>query len=440
MTCEARLKEWAKGSLAPLATLRAEPPWDDLAPLARMIDDASLVGLGEGVHCAAEPLEFRNRLFRFLVEEKGFTAIAIESGLVESRIVHEYVRGGPGDLSMIMRHGFSWTFDLLPQNRALVAWLRARNADPHCVRKINFYGFDVPGSIGPPHATHGVNAALVSALEYLTDVDAASAENFHGRLGQDADQSVYPRMSAVERDALTVCIADLVALLEREKARYLAVSSEHDYEWGYRAAICARQLDDQLRRIPLAWQPSGPPFPSEQTLFLLDMSDMRDRDQADNLRWIAEREGPSGKILIFAHRYHLSATPVTRSFFVGSRRVEHHHEMAGSYLKRFFGKRLITIGNLIGRGQAACGDYRENIDPAPPDSIDGFVSGVEVPCFVLDLRSAPVALSHCLDQERSRAHAQGRYSFSLALGRAFDLLLHFGSVSPACGRDDGRAT
>jgi len=51
--------------------------------------------LSEGVHGAAEPLEFRNRVLQYLVEAKAFTAIAIESGIVESRTVHDYVRGGP---------------------------------------------------------------------------------------------------------------------------------------------------------------------------------------------------------------------------------------------------------------------------------------------------------------------------------------------------------
>src|SRR6185437_3964893 len=53
--------------------------------LSQWIGPAAIVAFGEGSHLAREPLEFRNALFRYLVEYKGFTSIAIESGLLESR-------------------------------------------------------------------------------------------------------------------------------------------------------------------------------------------------------------------------------------------------------------------------------------------------------------------------------------------------------------------
>ena len=58
-----------------------------------MIGDKPLVALSEGIHFAAEPLEFRNRVLQYPVERKGFTAIAIESGVVEGRVVYDYVHG-----------------------------------------------------------------------------------------------------------------------------------------------------------------------------------------------------------------------------------------------------------------------------------------------------------------------------------------------------------
>src|SRR5687767_7224396 len=91
--------ELAKKSRVRLATTAPGSSWEDLAPLGEMIRDATVVALSEGVHGGAEPLEFRNRVLQYLVREKGFTAIAIESGIVEGRMVHDYVRGGPGDLA-----------------------------------------------------------------------------------------------------------------------------------------------------------------------------------------------------------------------------------------------------------------------------------------------------------------------------------------------------
>lgn len=433
--------------MVPLATVAPRSPWDDLAHLGKMIGNATIVALGEGIHCGAEPLEFRNRVLQYLVREKGFTAIAIESGIVESRAVHDYVRGGSGDLSTVLSQGIGWTFDRLPQNRDLVRWLREHNAGAGPARKVNFYGFDVPGSAGNSKATRGVDTALAEALRYVASVDETSARAFHVRLDalmanlrfdpqRLAEAPGYDRLSQANRDALTAAIAELVILLERREAQYTAASTTTDYEWGYRAAIGARQVDNWLRQIPIHWRPSTAPLrlPSERARFLLVAEEMRERAQADNLDWILKREGTSGKILVFAHRYHLSTTPVIRSFENGAE--ESKHEVAGTYLRRRFGERLLTIGNLIGQGEVGCGEYRQLLERAPAESIDGLAAQVGEPLFLLDLRTAPASVANWLNQERSREHSQvaPRQAFKLAVGRAFDVLFYLDTVTPACSR------
>ncbi|HEX5458743.1 MAG TPA: erythromycin esterase family protein [Steroidobacteraceae bacterium] len=404
-----------------------------------MIGNAQLVALSEGVHGGAEPLEFRNELFRYLVEQRGFTAIAIESGSVEGRVVHDYVRGGPGSLSYVMANGFSWTFGRLPQNRALVRWLRDYNADARHTRKINFYGFDVPGSPGNARAKRGMDTALREALTYLSGVDPASAAALQRRLGSTLDRlrfdlarppgaPGYDELSQAERDALTATIADLVTLLERREGVYVTASSASDYTWAYRAAIGARQADSWLRQMPVNWQPARPPvrFPSAPVSFLSAASDVRDRAQADNLDWIVRQEGASGKVLIYASRYHLSATSIGTAGFLpnGSRQF-----VAGTYLRRRFGPRLVTIGNLIGGGSWGCPDSG-TLGPAPPQSMDGIAGELHVPSFLLDLRTAPVPVVNWLDE----AHqiGQGSNVFHLTIGEAFDILLYLGAVTPAC--------
>ena len=46
---------------------------------------------GEAMHDTHEHLAFRNRLFEFLVEQMGFTAIAVETGYSESVAADDYV-------------------------------------------------------------------------------------------------------------------------------------------------------------------------------------------------------------------------------------------------------------------------------------------------------------------------------------------------------------
>jgi erythromycin esterase-like protein len=161
--------------------------------------------------------------------------------------------------------------------------------------------------------------------------------------------------------------------------------------------------------------------------FFSAATDVRDRAQADNLDWIVTREGPSGKLLIFGARYHLSATPLKARFNPGGE--EHVQEVAGIYLRRRLGDGLITIGNLIGEGDAACGKYEERLGRAPADSMDGFAAEVGTPLFLLDLRSAPAPVARWFNQEHSLV--AGCQTLQLAVGKAFDILFYIDTVTPA---------
>jgi erythromycin esterase len=435
----AEFLEWAGDFAVPVKSAARAGDARDLEALGGMLGDASVVALSEPVHGAAEPLEFRNRALRYLVEQKGFTAVALESGIVESRKVHEFVRGGAGELDTVVAEGVSWTFDELPQNRALVNWLAQYNADPRHTRKVNFYGFDVPGSPANSSARRGMDTAVIETLEYLARVDKEANATFRGRLApylntfhfdfqRPAAVPGYDQLSQPGRDALTAAIVDLVSLFERQEARYTIASSRADYDWAYRAAIGARQADTWLRQIPLGWQPSDEPvrFPSDRSAFLSIATDVRDRAQADNLEWILDQEGPLGKLLVFAHRYHLSSTPVRARWWLPE---EVDHQVMGTYLRRRLGKRLVTIGGLAGKGQVECAGFKQTLEPAPPQSMDGLAGEVGHSCFLLDLRSAPDAVARWLKQQH--AVGQGGDTLMLEVGTAFDVLFYIDTVRPA---------
>src|SRR3546814_16777190 len=95
-----------------------------------------VVGFGGMVHGAHEPLACRNCFCRYLGEEQGFTAIALESGLQEARRLHDYAAGGRGDVRDVARRGFTWGFWRYPENIELIEWIRAHNLDPQHTRKV----------------------------------------------------------------------------------------------------------------------------------------------------------------------------------------------------------------------------------------------------------------------------------------------------------------
>ena len=163
---------WAKDHAFPLQNSDAAKGDADLKPIKKMIGSARVVALGEPAHGLHTPIAFRNRLFKFLVENCGFTTIVIEAGLAESRLADAFVTEGRGtpeaaEASLNIDNPSS-------ENIELMQWMRQYNKDPAHTRKIKFYGMDMqlkgfPGDTRPSHD------ALDEALAYLRRVDTSSA-------------------------------------------------------------------------------------------------------------------------------------------------------------------------------------------------------------------------------------------------------------------------
>jgi erythromycin esterase len=433
---QAVVLNWAKETAIPLSTLSPNGNLSDLAAFGAAIKEVKVLALGEGVHGAAEPLNFRNRLLQYLVQDMGFTAIACETGIVEGRTIHDFVAGGDGDPSTVMREGFSWTFDQLPQNRALVDWLRIHNAATGPCRHVNFYGYDVPGSPGEPRARRGMETGLSEAIQFLYGADVAAARLYGTRLSSllpyirldplhETAGPSYEKLVQADRDVLTAAISDLISLLERREITYTASNNKSEYEWAYRAAIGARQLDSWLRQFPLDWCPCGDPsqFTAEQAEVISNASDVRDRAQADNLRWIIDREGPEGKVLVFGHNQHICAAPFL-SVFTGLR----EHTGMGTYLRRCLGPGFAAIGNVIGSGVTDADSGRLQL-AASADSLDGLASQVDSQYYLLNLQDGPSRVSSWLQKRHAVGH--GPWKFHAQIKSAFDLLVYMDVVTPA---------
>src|ERR1041384_4851663 len=88
---------WARSGLHSVSTASGASQ-ADLEPFRKIAGNARAVAVGEAFHGTAEGLAFRNRLFRYLVDNLGFRVIAIESGITEGRVVHDYIAGSSGDI------------------------------------------------------------------------------------------------------------------------------------------------------------------------------------------------------------------------------------------------------------------------------------------------------------------------------------------------------
>jgi erythromycin esterase len=373
--------KWARVNAHAIERVIPGGPDTDLEPLRAIIGQAPVVSFGEGLHGGAEPLDFRNRLFRFLVETMGFTAIAIETGITEGFDVNRWVLGGPGELAEVVARGFTAGFDRMPQNVELVRWMREYNAAHR--RKVEFYGMDVPGSPDDMQRT------LFVALDYLASRDAALAGSLRARiedlvpklkLDRRSDApGQYTELGQAERDRLTATVADVVAALAIHENEYASATSDRDFALAHRAAVAAHQVDDYLRQLPIGWKPA------EGYQGLAGTVASADRAKADNVDWIRRQLGPEGRVLLFAHRDHLAGSMSTI-------RIPPQipawtlPPMVGMYLRRRYGKELVTIAHLFGNEAIRRGEPGTR---ATAGTIEALLAELPHRFAVLDLHTAP---------------------------------------------------
>ncbi|MEA2688337.1 MAG: erythromycin esterase, partial [Candidatus Eremiobacteraeota bacterium] len=79
---------------APLKTLDPGAPLDDLGDFERAVGRSRVIGLGEATHGTSEFFVLKHRLFRDLVEKKGFSVLAFEANVAEARDIEAYVTTG----------------------------------------------------------------------------------------------------------------------------------------------------------------------------------------------------------------------------------------------------------------------------------------------------------------------------------------------------------
>lgn len=317
------------------------------AVIASLDNTVELLGLGEALHGGEDILILRNRLFQYLAEVHGYSAIAIESSFPRGHIVNEYVAGhGSASYEAMQQSGFSHDFGKLEANRELVEWMCQYNADPTHHVKLRFYGFDSPtemmGSDSPRQVLHFV-------LDYLTSIDATLSQHYRSRIDQllgpdaawenpaatmDPTQSIGLSPAAT---ALRIETEELIVDLQVRRPELVAQSDEGRYLEAMQHASVARQL--------LNYHAGMARESSERVARLLGM---RDAMMADNLAYIVVRERGRGKVLAFAHNEHMRRGKATMQ--LGS--DVYTWWPVGAHLHEMLGSRYAVIGSAVGESPA----------------------------------------------------------------------------------------
>lgn len=402
---------WAKTHAVPLRSVEAGGDASDLRVLATMVGKVRVVALGEATHGAHEPLALRNRIFEFLVQRMGFTAIAIESGLPESRRVQEFVLGGPGRADSVAVEGLTYGFGDLAENVALIQWMHDYNVNPLHARKIRFYGIDL--SAAAYDTASAARVVIDETLSYIARVDPASAQRMRMEMDQNLTRfssAGYPALSSADRDRLSAAIDELLALLERERPALVTLTSTEEYEWALRKGESARELNAAFRAAPPTTAGGSLP-PTAYRLM-----NVRDSVMAVNLEWALQREGRDGRMLLFAHNGHVMNGALRGSIW---KSLAQDPTPMGSHLRRSLKDQLFTI--VTSSAHNGPGLPTAALDPA---GIDAALLRVGLPLFLLDIRGVsqnPRAASWLAQRRSLRMNFDAR--LEVAADSALDALI-----------------
>jgi erythromycin esterase len=353
---------WAKTTAIRIRGTSPDQDAADFKPLRKMIDDARIVAVGESRHDLHEQFQFKHRMVRFLVQQMSFSAVAMEVSMPDAGRVNDYVSGGAGDAEQLVHDSLGyWDAWDTEEILALVQWLRQYNVDPAHGRKVHFYGFDMmfPSS------------SVAEIIRFLEKVDADHAAAFRQ---QTAHVRTEPqRLSRKEwmdmRDALSKLRSDV----EANRREYSARSSRDAFEWALHQISVATQAAN--------WWLAGADG-------LNNRAQVREQSMAENIQWILQHEGPHGRILVSAHNAHVAKGYRRKPEGVA---LGSPIEPMGKYLNRVFGASLIVLAATFNQGRLqAVGPFKERtFAPALDDSLDGELRQVQLPFFILDLRTVP---------------------------------------------------
>ncbi|HEX9994970.1 MAG TPA: erythromycin esterase family protein [Acidimicrobiales bacterium] len=317
----------------------------DLDPLLDRVGDARYVLLGEASHGTSEYYRWRAELTRRLIEERGFSFVAVEGDWPDCFRVNRWVKGrAERDRSArdVLGAFERWPRWMWANEEAaeLVAWLRDHNAATG--RSVGFYGLDV----------YSLWDSMRSVLDYLdrNQPDAAEAARAAFRCfdpyGEDPQRYAW-----ATRMLPASCEDAVIDVLVEVRRRSGAVDGEPEAELD--AVQNAEVLAGAERYYRTMVRADGESW------------NVRDCHMVDTLDRLVAFHGPGAKAVVWEHNTHVGdarATDMARHGMVNvGQLVRERHAGEGVVLVGFGSHR----GTVIAADRWGSPARRMDVPPAP---------------------------------------------------------------------------
>ena len=271
-----------------------------LDPLIDLAGDASFVLLGEASHGTHEFYSTRAAITEWLIQEKGFQAVAVEADWPDADSVNRYVRGRhdltPAQALSVFTRFPVWMW----RNRnveTFIGWLRHFNDSRPDAVQVGFYGLDL----------YSLNRSRVEVLRYLEKVDPVAARRARYRyscfdhFGEDEQAYGYAAGFDVSQSCQDEVIQQLRDLQQRAYA-YLHRDGQVAEDEFFSAEQNARLVKDAEEYYRGMFQGR------------VNTWNLRDGHMAETLHALSEhlkRRFGRAKIVVWAHNSHLGNARAT---------------------------------------------------------------------------------------------------------------------------------
>lgn len=339
---------------------------DDFAPFFDRFADRRIVLLGEASHGTSEFYRARAAITRRLIEQHGFSIVAVEADWPDAAMIDRHVRHRPpveGGAAPFQRFP-TWMWRNT-EFLAFVDWLRSHNAGLADADQTRFYGLDI----------YGLSESIAAVLRYLDSVDPAAARIARERyacLGPwQKDPAVYGR--AALNAGYARCEALVVAQLGDLLKKRLDYSCE-DGERFFDAAQNAR-LVAAAERYYRAMYYGGP-----------KSWNLRDTHMFETLCHTLDRGGSHARVVVWAHNSHIGDARATEMGRV------HDEINLGQLCRARFGDAAALIGfgthhgTVVAAAEWGAQMEVKTVQPSHEDSYEYWLHDTALPRFLLDLR------------------------------------------------------
>jgi erythromycin esterase len=265
----------------------------DLQPLIDRIGNARIVMLGEASHGTHEFYTWRAHISKRLIQEKGFSFIAVEGDWPDCYKLNRFIKGYDNIESVEkILHSFDRWPTWMWANWEMVAfagWLKKFNRDFPASKRIGFYGLDV----------YSLWESMESIREYLLKHDPEAL-----KIAEEAYRCFEPfrkeegaGYAKATRFVPDLCRDEVINLLREIKSKHRSWDNDHEN------AFSAEQnalISVNAERYYRSMIEGGP-----------ECWNIRDRHMAETLDRLLKFHGRGAKAIVWAHNTHIGDARAT---------------------------------------------------------------------------------------------------------------------------------